>query len=72
MPGMDTGTGTGTGTDTYISAPVMTERAGEPPKLLCFGFGYTARALVEDLAKDLPEDPQDAGWEVVGTCRDVA
>ncbi len=46
----------------------MTGRAGKPPKLLCFGFGATARALVGDLA----EDVKPAGWEVVGTCRDRA
>lgn len=40
----------------------MTGRAGKPPKLFCFGFGYTARALAEDL--------KPAGWEVVGSCRD--
>ena len=32
-------------------------------KLLCFGFGYTARALAVDL--------QRAGWGVVGTCREA-
>lgn len=42
----------------------MTGRVGKPPKLLCFGFGATARALADALTP--------TGWEVVGTCRDMA
>ena len=58
MPGTDTGTNT----DTPV--PAMTEYAGKPQKLLCLGFGAAARTLAEGL--------KGAGWEVAGTCRDMA
>lgn len=32
-----------------------------PPRLFCFGLGYTALALAENLMRD--------GWQVAGTCR---
>lgn len=32
-----------------------------PPRLFCFGLGYTALALAETLLRD--------GWQVAGTCR---
>ena len=56
------GTDTGTNTDTPV--PAMTEYTGKPQKLLCWGFGAAARTLAEGL--------KGAGWEVTGTCRDMA
>ncbi len=35
----------------------------DPPRLFCFGLGYTARALAARL--------KDEGWRIAGTCRDA-
>ncbi len=39
----------------------MTEKAAPPPKLFCFGLGYSADALAELLRGE--------GWQIAGTCR---
>ena len=51
-----------------ISDPIFSGTRETVSRLLCFGFSATARALTEELLRD----SQEAGWEVIGTCRDMA